>query len=96
MFHLSAAFLSGIKLTVQCQSGRAGRGAGVVCGHAGVLALVLRVNPGDLQLTAVVELRHPEEVRLLDLLLLVEPADLHIWTEDRGKEDLTVKSSHSD
>lgn len=55
-------FLTGNKLTVQCESGGAGRGSGVVRGHAGVLALILRVNPGDLQLTAVIKLRHPEEV----------------------------------
>lgn len=85
---LSVIFLSRFKLTVQCESGRAGHGASVVGGRAGVLALVLSVNPGDLQLTVVIELRHPEEVRLLDLLLLVEPADLHICSEHRRQEGL--------
>lgn len=51
-----------ILLTIQCESGGAGHPASVVGGHAGVLALVLGVNSGDLQLTAVVKLRHPEEV----------------------------------
>lgn len=65
-------------LTVQGERGGAGGRAGAVGGHAAVLALVLGINPGDLQLAAVVKLGHPEELGLLDLLLLVEPADLHI------------------
>lgn len=70
-------------LTVKCERGGAGCRTAAVGGHAGVLALVLRIHPGDLQLAAVLKLRHPEEFGLLDLLLLVEPADFHIWSEDR-------------
>lgn len=51
-----------MKLTIQCESSRAGRRAGAVGGSAGVLALILGVDPGDLQQTAVVILRHLEEL----------------------------------
>lgn len=49
-------------LTVQAERGGAGHRPCAVGGHAGVLALVLGVNPGDLQLAAVDKLGHPEEV----------------------------------
>lgn len=51
-----------VGLTVQCERGGAGHRPATVGGHAGVRALILRIHLGDVQLAAVLKLRHPEEL----------------------------------